>query len=375
MKGKQTANLHIQKTNRTNIYQLLRQEDGLTKQDIVQRLRLSLPTVTQNINSLLQEGLIMEDGFVGHTGGRRAKIYSIIRNARTAIGLDITKNHITVVAVDLTGEVIIQNREQYKFERSDRYYKHLGDIINDLVKEAALTEKQILGVGIGVPGLVTDDNQTIFYGEILKFTGTTCQEFSKYLRYKTALINDANAAGFAEFWIQRTPGSAFYLMLSNNIGGAVMINNQIFSGSHIHSGEIGHLTLFPQGKPCYCGQKGCVDAYLAATVLSSLCDGNLADFFQLLERKNPEAVNLWDSYLDSLALTVNNLQVVFDSKVILGGYVGEYMEKYIDDLKKRATKLNSFENDAEYLDVCRYKTHSIAAGAALNFIARFIDSI
>jgi len=375
MKGKQTANLHIQKTNRTNVFQLLRQKDGLTKQDIVRRLQLSLPTVTQNINSLQREGLIMEDGSVGHTGGRRAKTYSIVRNARTAVGLDITRNHITAVAVDLTGKVISQHRERYKFERSDSYYKHLGATIRDLVKDASLAEKQILGVGIGLPALVTDDTQTIFYGEILKFTGATCQEFSKYIQYKTALYNDANAAGFAEFWVRRTPGSAFYLMLSNNIGGAVVINNQIFSGSHFHSGEIGHLTLYPQGKPCYCGQKGCVDAYLAATVLSSLCDGNLADFFQLLEQKNQNAVKLWNSYLDSLALTVNNLQAVFDSKVILGGYVGEYLDKYIDDLKRRAVKLNSFENDAEYLEICRYKTHSIAAGAALNFIVQFIDSV
>ena len=375
MQGKQTANLHIQKTNRTNIYQLLRQKGGITKQDIVHQLQLSLPTVTQNINSLLSEGLIMEDGSVGHTGGRRAKTYNIIKNARTAVGLDITRNHITAVAVDLTGEVIIHNRERYKFERSDSYYKHLGATIRDLVKKASLAEKQILGVGIGLPALVTDDNQTIFYGEILKFTGATCQEFSKYIQYPTALYNDANAAGFAEFWIRRTPGSAFYLMLSNNIGGAVVINNQIYGGRHYHSGEIGHLTLFPNGKPCYCGQKGCVDPYLAATILSSLCGGNLADFFQLLEKKNPRAVKIWDSYLDCLALTVNNLQAVFDSKVILGGYVGEYMEKYMNEIKARATKLNSFEKDADYLDVCQYKTHSIAAGAALNFISRFIDSI
>jgi len=375
MQRKQTANLHIQKTNRTNIYQLLRQNGGITKQEIIHQLQLSLPTVTQNIKSLISEGLIMEDGFVGHTGGRRAKTYSIVRNARTAVGLDITRNHITAVAVDLTGGVIAQHRERYKFERSDSYYKHLGVIIKNLVEKASLAEKQILGVGIGLPALVTEDNQTIFYGEILKFTGATCKEFSKYIQYTTALCNDANAAGFAEFWIRRTPGSAFYLMLSNNIGGAVVINNQIFGGSHFHSGEIGHLTLYPQGKPCYCGQKGCVDAYLAATVLSSLCDGNLADFFQLLEQRNQKAVKLWDSYLDSLALTVNNLQAVFDSKVILGGYVGEYMEKYIDDLKRRAVKLNSFEKDADYLDVCRYKTHSIAAGAALNFIVQFIDSI
>ncbi|WP_100217076.1 ROK family transcriptional regulator [Treponema primitia] len=370
-----SANLSIQRMNRRNIYQLFRRERGLTRQDVVNHLRLSLPTVVQNINKLQDEGYIHEEGSVGYTGGRRAKTYSMVNNARIAIGLDITRDYIIAVAVDLTGEVIYRNQVWYKFERSDRYYKYLGTVVNDLVKKNSLDEKRILGVGLGVPGLVTEDNQTVFYGEILKFTGATCQEFSKYIPYKSALLNDANAAGFGEFWIRENPGSAFYVSLSNNIGGIVIINDRILTGSHFHSGEIGHLTLYPNGKPCYCGQKGCVDPYLAATNLSSLSNGKLADFFQLLEEKNPNAVKIWDTYLNDLALTLNDIQSLFDGKVILGGYVAEYIDKFIPELKKRTTLLNSFEKDADYIDICRYKTYSIAAGAALHFISEFIDSI
>jgi predicted NBD/HSP70 family sugar kinase len=375
MKNKQTANLSIQMVNRTNIFQLLRRYEGLTRLDIVQQLQLSLPTVVNNINNLQMEGLIREEGFVGHTGGRRARTYSIVKNARTAIGLDITKNQIIAVAVDLTGEIIGQSREQYQFERSDKYYEHLGGVIENLIKTTSLDEKNILGVGFGVPGLATADNQTIFYGEILKFTGATCKEFSKYIPYKSALFNDAKAACIAELWLRRNSGDAFYILLSNNVGGAMVINNQMHMGSHFHSGEIGHITLYPDGKLCYCGQKGCTDPYLAATILSSLSNGNLEEFFQLLEKKDSTAVKTWDNYLDALALAVNTVQDLFDCKIILGGYVGEYLEKYIDEIKNRAAKLNSFEKDAEYLDVCRYKTNSIAAGAALNFISNFLDSI
>jgi predicted NBD/HSP70 family sugar kinase len=336
---------------------------------------MSLITVTRNLNSLMQEGLVREDGVVGHTGGRRAKTYSIVENARVAIGFDITADYIIAAAVDLTGQVIDRNQVFCKFERSDKYFNRLGAIVKYLALRNGLTRDTILGVGLGVPGLVTEDNQRVFYGEILKFTGATCEEFSKYIPYKTALFNDASAAGFGEFWMQKKQGSAFYIGLNNNIGGAVMINGEIHTGRHFHSAEIGHLTLHPKGKLCYCGQKGCVDPYLAATILSSVCNGNLSGFFSLLEKKDGEAKKIWNTYLNDLALTVNNLQALFDSRVILGGYVAEYLDPYLSELKRRAAALNSFESDADYITICAYKTLSISAGAALHFISDFIDSI
>ncbi|MDR2393465.1 MAG: ROK family protein [Treponema sp.] len=375
MKKVKTSNLDIQKINRTNVYQLLRQEQSLTKQDMVHQLGLSLPTIVNNITTLQDEGLIKEEGILGHTGGRRAKTWTMVKDARIAIGLDVTRDYVIAVAVDLSGKIIYRTQKWCKFTRSDAYYKKLGALVEHVVKHVTLDENRILGVGIGVPGLVTDDREMVFYGEILKFTGTSCTEFSKYIPYKTALLNDASAAGFGEFWIRGKPGSAFYISLSNNIGGAVMIENRILNGRHYHTGEIGHLTLHPGGKQCYCGQRGCVDPYLAATVLSDLTGGDLSAFFKLLEENNKNAASLWDAYLDDLSMTVNNVQQLFDCTVILGGYIAEYIEKYIPELKKRAAARNSFEHDADYINICRYKIWSIAAGAALVFSSGFIDSI
>lgn len=367
--------MDIQKINRTSVYQLLRQGQGLTKQNIVHQLGLSLPTIVNNITTLQREGLIKEEGIVGHTGGRRAKTWTMVKDARIAIGLDVTRDYVIAVAVDLAGEIIYRTQKWCKFTRSDGYYKKLGALVEKVAKDVTHDENRILGVGIGVPGLVTEDRETVFYGEILKFTGATRTEFSSYIPYKTALFNDASAAGFGEFWIHGKSGSAFYISLSNNIGGAVMIENRILNGRHYHTGEIGHLTLHPGGKQCYCGQRGCVDPYLAATVLSNLTGGDLSAFFKRLEENDKKAVSLWDTYLDDLAMTVNNVQQLFDCTVILGGYIAEYIEKYVPELRKRATARNSFEHDADYIDICRYKTWSIAAGAALTFSSEFIDSI
>lgn len=372
---KKTANMEIKKINHTNIFQLLRQNSGMTKQDIVSHLQLCLPTVTQNINELQSEDLVSESGSVGNTGGRRAKTYDIVKDARVAVGLDITRNHITAVVVDLTGSVMSRIRVRRKFERTDDYYRYLGTLVESALAETKLAPARVLGVGIGVPGLVTGDHQTVFYGEILSFTGATCAEFSKYIPYPTALYNDANAAGFAESWAASGLTTAFYLMLSNNIGGSVVLDGKIYVGQHLRSGEVGHTCIVPDGRPCYCGQKGCVDAYLAATELSSRTDGNLAAFFALLKAGDEETAAIWEDYLTHLAMTVNNLYMLFDCAVILGGYVGEFIGEFMDDIQERTRRLNSFENNADYLLVCSYKTEAIAAGAALGFISSFIDSI
>lgn len=375
MATKKTANMAIKHLNRTNIFQFLYQRKEQTKQDVVASLHLCLPTVTQNINQLVEEGLVAESGSIGNTGGRRAKTYDIIKDARTAIGLDITRNHVTTVIVNLTGEICYRVRMRQPFSRTDTYYHFLGQQVENAIMESEINPLHLLGVGIGVPGLITEDNQSVFYGEILDFSGATCDEFSKYIPYRTALYNDANAAGFAELWARKELNNAFYIMLSNNIGGSIMIHNQIYTGNFLRSGEVGHIRIVPNGRQCYCGQRGCVDAYCAATELSSLTNGDLASFFELLKNKNTKAQNIWNEYLDYLALTIINVYMIFDSTIILGGYVGEFLDDYIDDLKERVKALNPFDDNTDFLWVCSYKTEAIAAGAALNFIANFVNSI
>ena len=375
MRSKYTANMEIKKINRSNIYLLLLQNHGLSRQEIVLKLGLSLPTVTQNIEEMIGEGLVEESGLIGNTGGRRARSYSAVLNARVSIGLDVTKNHITCAAVDLSGNIIEYIRIRQKFESTDNYYKILGSLVDDIIDKTKIQPSRVLGVGIGVPGLVTADNKRIFYGEILNFEGATSSEFGRHIPYPVSLHNDANAAGFAEIWSHDFLANSFYLMLSNNIGGSVLINGQIYSGENLRSGEIGHLKLVPNGKQCYCGQKGCLDTYCAATVLANYTEGNLEKFFEKLHQKDPQAETIWDEYLDYLAQTVSSINTLFDSTVILGGYVGEYIEEYLDDLKSRAAKLHPFVKNAKYLQACKYKKQAIAAGAALSYIDEFIASV
>jgi hypothetical protein len=130
-----------------------------------------------------------------NTGGRSAKTYALCRQARTAIGLDITRNHITAVAVDLCGDVISTSRIKYAFECTDEYFHQLGAVVDQIIRAGRLDPETILGVGISLPALVTADNESVFYGDILNITGLSRSKISKYISYPTMLFNDAHAAG------------------------------------------------------------------------------------------------------------------------------------------------------------------------------------
>ena len=161
-------------------------------------------------------------------------------------------------------------------------------------------------MGIGIPALVQSDNRTVFYSGIMEIEEGTYDMFHKFIHYEISMFNDAKASCFAEKWVNKDIRNAFYILLSNNVGGAMIINGQVYSGNNFRAAEVGHITLVPQGRQCYCGQCGCVDPYLAATNLSR---DDLAGYFKNLETTaDRKTLDNWDRYLDYMAATVNNVR-------------------------------------------------------------------
>lgn len=369
------AGIEIKLKNRTSIFQLLRQHDGLSRQDVVTMLRLSLPTVTQNLTELMEEGLVVESGSIGNTGGRRAKSYAVNGRARTAIGLEITKNHIAVAVVDMKGNVLVHQRVRYPFAKTDDYAGKLADLVQWGIEEAQIDSESVLGVGIGIPGLVSEDHKRVTYGETLNFTGAEVGEFAKYIPYPAALYHDVHAACFAETWNNKEIKNAFYIMIHNSVGGAVYVNHHLYSGDTTRSGEIGHITLVPNGRRCYCGKLGCVDAYCSTANLVAMTNGNLGAFFGLLEAGDAQAKAAWAEYMEHLSAAINMIRMLFDCDVILGGHIGEYIDAYMDDLRVLTAQKNPFDDNAEYLQPCRFKKAAVATGAALGYISDFLETV
>lgn len=189
--------------------------------------------------------------------------------------------------------------------------------------------------------MVSDDGSYVVYGKTLGFTGKTKEEIAKYIPYQTRLFHDSYAAGRIVAWHNTRTHSAFYISLSNAIGGAIIVDNKIFGNDAYKGGELGHMTVIPKGgEKCYCGKYGCLDTVCKTEKLDWYTDGNLEEYFRKLKENDEIALKLWDEYLDNLSVAIHNMRMVFAVDVILGGHVGKYIGDYMDDLCERVDVRN-----------------------------------
>ena len=368
--------MELRQINRNIVYRCIYNHDVISRQEIAAETELSIPTVLQYLSELEEKKLIRTEGAFESTGGRRAKMIRCVYDAAYAVGIDITKNHLTIVIIDLKGRIRWGGeREEFPFEDTDAYYDEVCSRLEKLIAKNRIPKKKIIGAGISLPSIVDKENDHVTYGHILNEPSDIIRCFARRLAFKVSIFNDANSGGYAETWDNVSDKLRFYLMLSNSVGGAMIINNEIYHGDNSRSGEIGHTKIVPNGEKCYCGQRGCVNAYLSAKILSDPCSGQLEEFFEKLESGDVSCRQLFDTYLEHLAITVVNLRMLYDCQIILGGYVGKHMDRYMEDLGRLLIKYNPYEDGYEYVQACRYKTEASAVGGALPFITQFIEQI
>ena len=368
------SNMDVKRRNRSNTLRCILACDHISQMELSQRLSLSWPTVLQNVKELSELGLIQEAGSYESTGGRKAKAYAPVRGAKLALGLDITRNHVSVVLVDLSGQVVRSVRKTCPFSLDDGYAQGLGELAGQFVEENKAQDR-LLGVGVSLPGIVVEKEGVLRHSHILGIQDVPTGFFSQYIPYPCRFINDANAAGLAEVYGTPDAGDLVYLSLSNSVGGAILNGGALYTGNHLRAGEFGHNTLVPGGRRCYCGKEGCLDAYCSARVLANYTQGRLADFFDRLQAGNPQLEQVWKEYLQYLAVAVNNLHMSFDCDVIVGGYVGAFLEEFDAPLHTLLEERNTFRRDASYLRFCRYKLEAAAVGAALVQVEEFIRGL
>lgn len=375
MAKKQVTNIEVKKNNRNRIFRYICKHNTVSNPDISYELKMSLPTVTQNTKELIERGLIQEVGELQSTGGRRAKALSVAKNARLAVGLDITKNHMSLVLTNLTGEILNYKRFYQPYSTEDEYYRGAAHKLEQFLNESGAAREKILGIGISFPGIVDLQKEVIAYSHALGVEALPFSGISRFFEYPCYFLNDANAGAYAEGIHQDDPGRFFYLSLSNTVGGAIFDENDLIQGQNFRCGEVGHMTIVPDGEKCYCGKDGCLDAYCSAKHLSDRTDGKLEAFFSGLSRGERELADIWEQYTTYLAVAINNIHMVLDCDVVLGGYVGSYMEAHIQDVRHKVLERNTFVEDGSFVRICNYKLGAAALGAALKVIEMFAEQV
>lgn len=366
----------IKQTNQQLIYHFIYKNKKVSQQDIAYELHLSRPTVTSNLAELETVGLITKKGLLdSDLVGRKAAAYAIVPDFRISIGVEIMRNEIKMIAVNLYGEKIDRTAFQITYRNEDSYFKEVCEKILAFKNTLTITDEQILGIGFAMQALISADNKTVIYGKILSCTGLSINAFAQYLPYPCAFMHDANCAAVSEIWISPELQDAFYLSLSKHLGAAIISKRTILTGKHGHSSTIEHIQLDPNGDLCYCGQRGCIETLCSVSALLNE-DESLDDFFKHLHENDPLIQKRWETYLDNLAKMINMLHLVHDTDFILGGYLATHLrDEDIKYLYHSIQQMTPFDEPNDFIRISKMPKHNIAIGVALPFIQDFLNTI
>lgn len=346
-------------------------QGAASKVELAKQLNLSMPTVLSIVNNLMERGIVTEMGELESTGGRKARLIGLQPDYKYSIGVNITANHLGMVLVSLGGTVVKQERIRFKFKPDVTYCSEISEYIRSFYEGSAEPEK-ILGIGVSLPGIINKAEKLLTKSHALKLENYSLKIMEQLLPFPSYFENDANAAMLAEN--PQLLGNAVYLSLNNTLGGSVCINGVLFTGQNQKSGEFGHTILTPHGRQCYCGKKGCADAYCAASVLTDNGQQSLEAFMEKIG-KDKKTDDIWQEYLEYLAMLISNVRMAFDTDIILGGDVGGYLPVHMVELGKKILKYNLFDGDLSYLKNCTYKKEASAVGVAKHFFQEFIEQI
>ena len=193
--------------------------------------------------------------------------------AQYSIGLDLGGTNLRAAAVTRTGEMLgIKTGRTAFAEGRDAIVDDMVEAIRALRDEYGPSD--LAGIGVAVPGFIELEKGVIRNSNNL----SSLENFpirdviGERLGTPVILENDANAAALGEKWIGagRTVNDLVLVTLGTGIGGGIVIDGKILRGFMGMAGEVGHISIDPQGNPCGCGNRGCVEKHASATAISAM---------------------------------------------------------------------------------------------------------
>lgn len=183
-----------------------------------------------------------------------------------AVGVDVGGTSVKLALVSEEGEVIEQTSVPTLGDESpDATVSQIAETVAAFKKNLKAGD-EILGIGIGVPGVVDLDGGTVSYPPNLKGWGVVRlgDLVKKATGYETKVENDANVAAFGEgiFGSGRNHNSFIMITLGTGVGGGIVIGKKIYRGMFGGAGEIGHISIQHDGPACNCGNRGCIERYI-----------------------------------------------------------------------------------------------------------------
>ncbi|WP_369251365.1 ROK family protein [Streptomyces sp. R41] len=400
----------LRRGNRTAVLQRLYFDGPMSRYELGPATGLSSGSISNVVAELVADGLVEEAGSVDSDGGRPRTLLRVAPGSGHMIGVDVGETRVRVELFDLTLTELARTerplaRQGFEADRPLKRQEydvevivgHIRDGIAEVLAEAEIAPEQLLGVGIGVPGIVarTPERGAVVHGQTIGWDAVPLESLLRSTCELPDTVpyfadNGARTLGQAEMWFGAGRGArnAVVVLFGSGVG-ACLVTEEVENGRSV---EWGHLTVRVRGRRCRCGALGCLEAYAGAEALldrwreegghppqgtdeeTALTAMLAAAYPAGDEEPDPVALAVLEETAEYLGAGLSDLINLFQpERILIGGWAGLQLgTRFLPAVRRYATSYAlRYPAERVSIDLGKLGPDAVTVGAAILPLADF----
>ncbi|NLM68244.1 MAG: ROK family protein [Enterococcus sp.] len=314
----------IREQNESFILNHIIKQKEISRADLSLVASLNKASVSSITKKLIDDHLVIEKRIGEATSrGRKPILLTFNPTAGVAIGLDLGYNYLDAMIAYLDGTEIKRIQQVDTYISKDNVLKMIDEIVQKLCSDLPNTPHGIIGMTIAIQGQVLNDRivSTSHY-DLMAFD--LIAKLNEAYAFPISIENEANLSALGEYTFSSEFENMVSISLHSGIGAGFVKNGKLEVGNKGYAGQIGHTILFPEGRECPCGNKGCLNQYCSTQViyqeisqLKKIEKVNSDVVKQLYYQKDLQVIQMIQKYAEYLAISVNNLIMIYAPEMVI----------------------------------------------------------
>lgn len=341
---------------------MIRRDGPIGQAQIAKTIGQSLPAVMNTVRFLTGAGLVREIASTSSTVGKPPKLLEFIKDSYYCIGIDLGATKITCILMDGT-DIVLRREIPSEFTEGPKHViKQLIRMVKSLLTSSRIDTGKLLGIGVASPGLFDLPTQKLIYAPLIGWRDVDFATPLERAFDSFACIDNAvrvAAHGEKIYGSAKNSGNFLSLHLGYGIGGALVVDDELYTGTFGTAGEVGHIIVKPNGPLCNCGKRGCLEAVASARAIArDACEKMRSGHSPLLAeltQGKPEKVDAKVVFAAANQGDKASTKIIRNAMHTIGMFVGGVINFL--DLELIVLEGGLSRADAHFIDILKNAAH------------------
>lgn len=371
------------KYNSATILDHLRLHSPVSRAGLAVFTGLTRSTVSRIIDQLQAENLVHEIGARQEKVGRPGTLIELNPFGGAAVGVEIGVDFVSIILTNFVAQIQWREHISLPDELDVRaYLREAEKLIYAALQVAKTCGLQPLGIGVGVWGLVDIEKGEVRFAPNLKWRDVPLKKLWEGRFGLTVFVeNDANAAAMGEYYMGATKNIDDFILVNTGIGlgGGIISGGKLFRGWNGYAGEIGHMTIDPDGEPCMCGKRGCWETLVGSRVAvhdyktHTGRDVSFEELVELYRTNDPTSVEIFSKMGLALGVGIGSLANIFYPRcIVVGGALNLVSDRLLPIARDTFAKNSLFQPQQ---DIKIVPSELGSDGCVLGCVALVLDEV